>query len=179
MPQAPLLSDCELDNTLREIIASSAMPAVAHGTVDRGATDALCKWLKVSKHDAVSPSCQAGLWLLVGDLNASHTLSQDITTPDGSFWHGIMHRREGDYENAKYWFRRVGSHPVLEELSQEISALQARDAHASLLWSELRDARRVAPALVDACRHGETETLQLITWIEWQLLFRHCYQAAK
>ena len=36
----------------------------------------------------------------------SHTISQSIETPSGNYWHAIMHRREGDYSNAKYWFRR-------------------------------------------------------------------------
>ena len=36
--------------------------------------------------------CLAGVWLLHDFLDASHKLSQNIDTPSGSFWHGIMHR---------------------------------------------------------------------------------------
>ncbi len=57
---------------------------------------------------------QAGLWLYADDLHRSHEVSQSIETPVGSLWHGIMHRREGDFWNSKYWFRRAGSnHPLV------------------------------------------------------------------
>ena len=47
--------------------------------------------------------CHAGLWLLHNFLDESHTISQGIHTPEGSFWHAIMHRREPDPMNSKYW----------------------------------------------------------------------------
>ena len=55
----------------------------------------------------------AALLLLYNDdLEESHTLSQGIPSATGSYWHGIMHRREPDYPNAGYWFRKVGEHPL-------------------------------------------------------------------
>jgi hypothetical protein len=64
--------------------------------------------------------CRSGLWLLHNELDRSHSISQDIETPEGSYWHGIMHRMEGDFGNSKYWFRRVGQHGVFETLNQQL-----------------------------------------------------------
>jgi hypothetical protein len=61
----------------------------------------------------MAAACLAGLWLRFDFLDESHTLSQQIETPEGSAWHAIMHRREGDFGNSKYWWRRVGKHPAL------------------------------------------------------------------
>ena len=62
---------------------------------------------------AARPELAAGLWLYADNLERSHTLSQSIETKTGAYWHGIMHRREGDFSNSHYWFRRAAGHPLL------------------------------------------------------------------
>src|SRR5262245_31217087 len=62
--------------------------------------------------------CRAGLWLAFGFLDQSHEISQGIETAEGSYWHALMHRREPDFGNSKYWFRQLGTHPVYAELAQ-------------------------------------------------------------
>jgi hypothetical protein len=64
-------------------------------------------------------------------LEAAHEIVQGIPTPDGSFVHALMHRREPDYANAKYWWRKTGSHPALPELARRGEAcLRAAGAEA-------------------------------------------------
>src|SRR5881392_372296 len=66
-------------------------------------------------------------------LDAAHTLAQDVEGPDGAFVHGIMHRREPDYGNAAYWFRRVGQHPAFSEIANRASALLEARGERELL----------------------------------------------
>ncbi|BDI32995.1 hypothetical protein CCAX7_50460 [Capsulimonas corticalis] len=55
-----------------------------------------------------------GLHLLNDDLPRAHTLAQSLEGDSSAdYWHAIIHRREGDFSNAKYWLRRVGPHPIL------------------------------------------------------------------
>ena len=59
---------------------------------------------------------KAALYLQLGCLEECHKIAQQVTTPTGSYWHGIMHRHEGDISNSKYWYARVGRHPVLDAI---------------------------------------------------------------
>jgi hypothetical protein len=66
--------------------------------------------------DPASQSVQAGLLLWNDDLDGCHTIAQDLSDEFGAYLHGIMHRREPDYGNSKYWFRRVGEPPLFPQL---------------------------------------------------------------
>jgi len=71
---------------------------------------------------ATAPALIAVLYLWNDSLDAAHRLVQDLPSPTGSALHGIMHRREGDYDNAKYWFHRAGDHPAWHGLQARASA---------------------------------------------------------
>lgn len=118
-----------------------------------------------------APALKAGLLLWNDDLDASHRLSQQIESPTGSYWHAIMHRREGDYWNSKYWFRRVGAHPAMVRIAQEAGA-----AFASAPW--LANGRYDPFTFVDACeatgRVGtDTAQLQIFQILEMRILLDH------
>jgi hypothetical protein len=131
-------------------------------------------------------ACRSGLWLLHDFLDESHRLSQEIETPTGSFWHGIMHRREGDFSNAKYWFRRVGSHAVFDALAESASRLVAESGTTDRAALQLAEQPTWNPMrFVDLCqgaveRRSENEQLcRRIQQQEWRLLFDHGYCAAQ
>src|SRR5262245_63172112 len=100
------------------------LPALGPGTPDESVRPKL-KALALNRSlagakivDFVASRCVlSGLWLWHDFLDESHRLSQDIDTVEGSYWHAIMHRREPDYGNAKYWFRRVEQHEIFDQLA--------------------------------------------------------------
>jgi hypothetical protein len=57
---------------------------------------------------------KAGCHILNDDLPRGFALVQhhegDKTC---DYWRAIVHRREGDFEQAKHWLRMVGRHPVM------------------------------------------------------------------
>tara|TARA_B100000029_G_C17597620_1_gene964720 strand:+ start:2110 stop:2556 length:447 start_codon:yes stop_codon:yes gene_type:complete len=61
---------------------------------------------------------KSALHLLNDDLYSSHKLSQKILSKEGSYLHAIMHRREGDYSNSKYWCNQIGNHQIWETMSR-------------------------------------------------------------
>ncbi len=127
-------------------------------------------------------ACLSALWLLHGFLDESHSLSQSDPTAESSYWHGIMHRREGDFSNAKYWFRRVGRHaihPGLAVAARELASGTAAGIASSLTLTGTWD----PGAFVDLCQRSlgggpEKRACEEIQKREWALLFAHCYDAA-
>ncbi len=131
--------------------------AVKALVVEAGAPKSLIEIVECVIQDpavAGRPLLQAGLWLYVDELDRSHSISQGITDATGSFWHGIMHRREGDFGNSHYWFNRMGHHPAMD-------TIEGYDAHAFIDSVESRQS-------------GGIEDLIAIQKREWSALFEWC-----
>ncbi len=126
------------------------------------------------------PDAQAllsALWLWHDWLDQSHTISQAIHTPTGSYWHAILHRREGDFSNAKYWYARCANHPVLPSLARVAAGVVhplpadktflrlIRDGWDSDVFVDLCEELHKRP---DDPRHSIAVRLQQI---EWRILF--------
>ena len=60
---------------------------------------------------------KAGLHLWNDELSLSHEIAQKNENRDGNYLHAILHRREGDFENSRYWLQRIKHHPVWEKMT--------------------------------------------------------------
>ncbi|HBI41344.1 MAG TPA: hypothetical protein DDY78_00615 [Planctomycetales bacterium] len=137
---------------------------------------------RVANRD-MAGACRAGLWLLFDFLDESHALSQELHNSEGAYWHALMHRRENDFSNSKYWFRRVGVHPVyapLQAVSRDLAG-DAPDSSAQFLGT---NAAWNPFAFVDLCEaslagRSPCEALcRRVQQCEWQFLFDYCYRRA-
>lgn len=122
----------------------------------------------------------AGLWLWHDYLNESHTICQAIETPSGSYLHAIMHRREGDFGNAKYWYARCPSHPIFDSLAAQASDMVA-SAPANKALLRLTSSGWNGTALVDLIQQVHEspsdpryELAVALQQMEWRTLFDHC-----
>jgi hypothetical protein len=125
--------------------------------------------------------CRAGLLLLNDDLDAAHPIVQNIETPTGSFWHAIIHRREGDFSNARYWWHRTGSHPVFEEIGDLVLH---RVADFPFL-DEIRNSQGWDPiAFTDFCQKAkqngtDLNRLEDVQRLEMKVLLEWCASQVK
>ncbi|HWE04792.1 MAG TPA: hypothetical protein VG326_20470 [Tepidisphaeraceae bacterium] len=125
-----------------------------------------------------------GLWLWHDSLDACHKIVQDLIGPTGAFWHAIMHRREGDFSNAKYWYARCADHRVFRLISAMGIDLIGRDTTDESLL-RIVGAEYNPDALVDLIEaiHEKAadprrQAVIRIQQLEWEALFNHCaYEA--
>ncbi|MBL0161100.1 MAG: hypothetical protein IPP47_29050 [Bryobacterales bacterium] len=108
----------------------------------------------------------AGLWLYFSCFEQAHAVAQDLHTPEGSYWHGIVHRQEPDDWNAGYWMKRAGAHPIHDTMRQKADEL-------GVFWSPL--------SFIDFCAQARREPASAtgrlaleLQKTEWQLLFSWC-----
>ena len=129
-------------------------------------------------HPRQPPLIHSALLLWHDHLDASHDLSQNINSSDGSFLHAIMHRREPDYSNAKYWFTRTGQHAAFHTINTRATEALKHTSLAhlpqatKLKWDPFEFVDTVSQASPGTL---EYEALQAVQKIEFEVLLeRFC-----
>jgi hypothetical protein len=114
------------------------------------------------------------LFLWHDHLNESHEISQDLETAEGSLLHGMMHRREPDYWNSKYWFRRAGTHSIHEAMTQPVREFLDQSNAPEVACAVLGSGKWDPLGFVDACQHasgGPHPVLERLQQIEFLTFF--------
>lgn len=123
-------------------------------------------------------ACLAGLWLRHGFLDESHRISQQLPTPEGAYWHAIMHRLEGDLGNSRYWLRQVGGGPLVDF----VTGFRIEKGDASSSWPESgvpwKPEEIVDLAAAAASDRSAAERYRRASDLEWRALFAWCWDLA-
>lgn len=135
---------------------------------------------KPIRDEFMANACLTGLWLYFDFIREAHTVCQLVPTTTGNLWHAIIHRREPDYPNAKYWLRKVLTHPIYAPL-QTIS-IQLASAVENAPGTFSADTKSWDPfAFIEICRDSRDRDSPIeslcrqIQRREWELLFDYCY----
>ena len=126
----------------------------------------------------------SALWLRFDALDPAHDVINRIDSATGCLWHGILHRREGDYPNARYWMHQAGNHPTYLYLAQGAGAILAQmseignsEIHAGIrVWDAMYFVKLCERAVKEG---GNLEAFCLrVQDLEWRILFHFCFQSA-
>ena len=108
---AEVVEKLETGNPLPTLVPQKAWSSELTNALEAASVDELFEGESL-KNTTFGEAIKSGLLLWNDALDESHNISQGLGDQTGSYWHGIMHRREPDYPNSKYWFGRVGTHPI-------------------------------------------------------------------
>ncbi len=153
---AEAIEKLEAGNPLPPLVPQEAWNSELTDSLESASLDELFEGESL-KNTTFAEAIKSGLLLWNDALDESHNISQELGNQTGSYWHGIMHRREPDYSNSKYWFGRVGTHPIfpalreralelfegtqnpsdaLTDIGQTIAAQEAWDAYQFIDWCQ-------------------------------------------
>lgn len=128
---------------------------------------------KVPGDAAAFALLRGGLLYAADAIHEAHAIFQEAKSDLGSYWHGMMHRREGDFDNARYWFRRAGVLPFFSELHR------AACEHSAVMARQLNWDPYLFTGECEQARFGETEGLRSLVELqraEFEVLFDYCWR---
>ncbi len=158
----PLFDALPLNRAMDHLVVNGQTPSKHTALVEQVIADPALKGKQ---------TIAAGLWLYIDDLARSHGISQNLNRPSGSFWHAIMHRREGDFTNSHHWYRKAGKHPVLTRIDSGGGGAGAGTGIGSYEPHAFVD--RVERAVA---QDSESTDLVAMQRLEWIALFEWCVE---
>ncbi len=112
------------------------------------------------------------LFLAAGGLSQAHRIVQEMSTTDAAYIHGVIHRVDDDFDNARYWFRGARVHPAAAEMYRRAAA-----GSPNMAQSPGWDPILVTDLLEKSRSSGVSEELQTLLTIEFEELLRFLWSA--
>jgi hypothetical protein len=109
----------------------------------------------------------------VDALDDAHHIFQDDSSDVASYWHGVMHRREADFDNARYWFRRAGRLPISDKIHAAAAQVSATMAKQNS-WDAY-----LLTGMCEQAKFGDTEAIPecvRLQRIEFDELLAYCWR---
>jgi hypothetical protein len=161
MTYSPFITDLLLAAHLPRLSAREPLPD--QGLVQR---IAVAQDREIAKANSPEARCiRSLLFIAAGGLDQAHRLVQEISTSDAAYIHGVVHRIDDDFDNARYWFRRARTHPAAAEMYRRAAAngltVASRPIWDPSLVTDMVETSRTA---------GVTEELRAILTIEFETL---------
>jgi hypothetical protein len=73
----------------------------------------------------LSPALAALWWMGKNEWDKAHELVMSEEDANCAWVHAHLHRIEGDFDNARYWYQQAGRAPATGELAAEWAAIVA------------------------------------------------------
>ncbi len=184
-----VIEKLEAGNPLPPLVATNAWSDELNEELLATSLDDLFQGQTV-KDEVFGGALKSGLLIWNDAINDSHNISQGLSNNTGSYWHGIMHRREPDYSNAKYWFGRVGTHSIFPDLRERAIAIAKEQSNPSDKLNQIAQVIEKAEhwdpyQFIDWCEAAENNTnsdvtrfLQQVQVAEIKLLLAYSYSNA-
>jgi hypothetical protein len=123
---------------------------------------------EIARANGPRATCTRSLLLLAaGDLDQAHRIVQEMSTPDAAYIHGVIHRIDDDFSNARYWFRGARTHPAGAEMYRRAAVCSPAVARHSI-WDPIE----VTDMVETSRTAGVTDELRTILTIEFEELLR-------
>lgn len=123
------------------------------------------------------PLVRAGLFYFHNALDDAHRIVQEEKAAGdaAAYWHAMIHRRERDFDNARYWLRRAGEQPSFAEMHA-----RAADASPNMArqmgWDPF-----LFVTLAEQLRFGADELRAEVVGlgrVEFEVFFDYCFRRA-
>lgn len=117
---------------------------------------------------------EALMWLRIGRFEPAHGIVQNATRGLEAYVHGMLHRMEGDYGNANYWFRQARD-PAWRIRNREFFGSRS----VSLPWPGGFDPEKFTHACESWHANGDTagewteKDLRGIALLEWEAVWEN------